>query len=72
MIKLLYVFLIIFIFLFANYLLYLLFEYLKDIVEDRFGILDKKTDFINYTLTIIHISILLTILLTIIAYGFIK
>ena len=68
MIKLLYVFLIIFIFLFANYLLYLLFEYLKDKVEDEFGILDKKTDFINFTLTIIHISILLTI----IAYGFIK
>ena len=69
MIELFYIFLIIFVFAFANYLLYLLFEFLKDKVEDEFGILDKKTEFINATLTIIHISILLTIIAYTIIVG---
>lgn len=62
MTNLFYIYLIIFTFILANYLLYLLFEYLKDKVEEEFGILDKKTDYINSILTIIHISILLTII----------
>lgn len=66
MINLFYIYLIIFTFILANYLLYLLFEYLKDKVEEEFGILDKKTDYINSILTIIHISILLTIIVYVI------
>lgn len=69
MIELFYIFLIIFVFAFANYLLYLFFEFLKDKVEDEFGILDKKTEFINATLNIIHISILLTIIAYTIIVG---
>lgn len=66
MTNLFYIYLIIFTFILANYLLYLLFEYLKDKVEEEFGILDKKTDYINSILTIIHISILLTIIVYVI------
>lgn len=62
MTNLFYIYLIIFTFVLANELLYLLFEYLKDKVEEVFGILNKKTDYINSILTIIHISIILTII----------